>query len=425
MSTLLKGKQKWKDNKGKVHTGPASSLLSRRLQSEGVDPPPTKEFDASGFKHLLILVLIVGNLRILWMDSYKYGFLATLRALGLTLADFQRIMGIFVGNLLYMPVSLAVEQHISTPNAALLLHCTLALFGLCFSSWLVYTKVSYHILLGSLGELNTIVTFLKLWSFGWENNELRRHPMAYIELPYPQNLTLSNLVYFWSAPTLVYQPVYPQNAARRLNRVFAFFIEATMGVTGIWVLGTHVAVPILENLLLNWQRGDWYEVATNYLSLMTAGLIIWLLIFFTLFQSSLNLIAEVTKFADRCFYLDWWNASSIGAFWRDWNKPVSNLMRRNVYQPMLEHGWSRNLSALAVFFVSAVLHEMWLGIATRNFNGVAFLCMIVQPVLIKLTSALEKTQGLYYTLGNCVVWIILIFGQPVAVIIYYLQWQKP
>lgn len=423
MATEGEDQRKKSEQDSIVHQKPSSSLLSRQIRAIGADAPSTKMLDMSGFKNLLILVLIVGNLRILWIDSNRYGFLATLKALGLTMTDFKRMMGIIIGNLLYMPVTLAIELFISSPRIALAMQFILALAGLLISSWLVYTKVSYHPILGTVGELNTIVTFLKIWSFGWENSALRINPRIYREISYPQNLTLKNLVYFWFAPTLIYQPIYPRNPYRRWNKVAALLVETSMGISGLWIMGTHVAVPILEDLLRNWHWHNWPKVAESYLSLMTAGLVIWLLIFFTLFQSSLNLIAEITLFADRCFYLDWWNASSVGTFWRDWNKPVSNMMRRNVYQPLRERGWGRNVSAYVVFFVSAILHEMWLGIATRNFNGVAFLCMMVQPVLMLLTRSLEKRRGPHSTLGNCVMWITIIFGQPLAVIIYYLQWQ--
>lgn len=51
-------------------------------------------------------------------------------------------------------------------------------------------------------------------------------------------------------------------------------------------------------------------------------------------------VAELTFFADREFYKDWWNASTIGEYWRLWNMPVHKWMIRVVYGPVL------NLSAL-------------------------------------------------------------------------------
>lgn len=36
-----------------------------------------------------------------------------------------------------------------------------------------------------------------------------------------------------------------------------------------------------------------------------------------------GILAELLRFADRTFYLDFWNATTIDAFWRKWNVPVS------------------------------------------------------------------------------------------------------
>jgi sterol O-acyltransferase len=39
----------------------------------------------------------------------------------------------------------------------------------------------------------------------------------------------------------------------------------------------------------------------------------------------LNVLAELTYFADRGFYADWWNSVSWDQFARDWNRPYGNL----------------------------------------------------------------------------------------------------
>lgn len=40
----------------------------------------------------------------------------------------------------------------------------------------------------------------------------------------------------------------------------------------------------------------------------------WLLLFFFVFEVVLNCIAEVTHFADREFYVDWWNRYDFFVF---------------------------------------------------------------------------------------------------------------
>ena len=54
-------------------------------------------------------------------------------------------------------------------------------------------------------------------------------------------------------------------------------------------------------------------------------IIVWLLGFYAMLHCFLNGVAELTRFADRQFYLDWWNAPSLDIFWRKWNIPVHSV----------------------------------------------------------------------------------------------------
>lgn len=70
-------------------------------------------------------------------------------------------------------------------------------------------------------------------------------------------------------------------------------------------------------------------------------------------------------FADRKFYLDWWNSGSMGTYWRLWNVPVHNYFKRHVYIPLRRRGWSNTSASMMVFFLSAIIHEILLGIPTH------------------------------------------------------------
>jgi diacylglycerol O-acyltransferase-1 len=63
------------------------------------------------------------------------------------------------------------------------------------------------------------------------------------------------------------------------------------------------------------------------------------------------------------------NSESLGVYWRTWNKPVYQFFRRHVYSPMRSRGWSHMTASTAVFFVSAVLHELLVGVPTHNLIG--------------------------------------------------------
>ncbi len=84
------------------------------------------------------------------------------------------------------------------------------------------------------------------------------------------------------------------------------------------------------------------------------------------------------RFGDREFYKDWWNASTIGDYWRLWNMPVHKWLLRTVYFPALRAGVPRFWSMLLVFFVSAVGHELCLGVPLHLVRFWAFAGIMAQ-----------------------------------------------
>ncbi|CAI4217912.1 unnamed protein product [Parascedosporium putredinis] len=284
---------------------------------------------------------------------------------------------------------------------------------LAYTSWVVYYHI-HHPLIGTATELHAIIVLLKTYSYALTNRDLRHaylHPRAdglasipelYAQCPYPNNITMSNLVYFWWAPTLVYQPVYP-----RTDRIRWVFVAKRVGEAFglgvfIWFTSAQYATPLLLNSLVKIHTLEYTAILERLLKLSTVSLVIWLAGFFAFFQSTLNALAEITRFGDRSFYDDWWNSENLGAYWRTWNKPV-----------------------MMVFFLSAVLHEILVGIPTHNIIGVAFLGMFLQLPLIALTTPLGKSKTATSKLiGNSIFWIsFTIFGQPFAALMYFYAWQ--
>lgn len=187
--------------------------------------------------------------------------------------------------------------------------------ALVVTSWAVYYYVN-HPLIGTIVEMHAIIVWLKTASYALTNRDLRHaylHPQSgelealpdfYRSCPYPTNITFGNLCYFWWAPTLIYQPVYP-----RTDRIRWVFVLKRVGeVFGLcvvmWVLSAQYAAPTLQNSMRAWRDWDLAALLERVLKLSTISLVIWLAGFFALFQSFLNALAEVMRFADRSFYDD-------------------------------------------------------------------------------------------------------------------------
>lgn len=237
----------------------------------------------------------------------------------------------------------------------------------------------HHPMVGTISEIHAIVVCLKICSYALTNRDLRNTrlspgleaslPPIYSECPYPRNITVSNLSYFWWAPTLVYQPVYPRSEnirwlffAKRLTEVASLSIF-------VWLASAQYAAPVLRNSLSKMASRDFASILERLMKLSTISLVIWLAGFFAVFQSTLNALAEITRFGDRNFYGDWWNSPSVGTYWKTWNLPMYNFMVRHIYSPLKRRGWSHEGASMVVFTFSGLLHEIAVGIPTHNILG--------------------------------------------------------
>lgn len=259
------------------------------------------------------------------------------------------------------------------------LHTANATLCLAVTSFVVYFYI-HHPGIGTICELHAIIVWLKNCSFAFTNRDLRLAllnpsadpglPEIYSSCPYPRNITISNLSYFWLAPTLVYQPVYPRTSSIRWSFVAKRLAEFAGLSVFIWLLSAQYAAPVLRNSIEKIAVMDIASILERVMKLSTISLVIWLAGFFALFQALMNALAEVMRFGDREFYTDWWNSSSLGMYWRSWNRPVYLFMKRHVYSPLVGRGWSPLAASGVVFALSAILHEMLVGIPTHNFIGI-------------------------------------------------------
>ncbi|KAJ6220603.1 hypothetical protein RDWZM_006415 [Blomia tropicalis] len=236
-------------------------------------------------------------------------------------------------------------------------------------------------------------------------------------LYYPQNLSIQNIYYFFYAPTLCYQLNYPRTKSinfyfvARCALEFLFLIELETVLFEQWII-----VPLSQNhFILSEMTFSEFLLRWSKMSLGTIS--IWLIGFYSLFQSLCNLTAEILQFADRDFYGDWWNAKTIGEFWRLWNLPVHRWCVRHIFKPLLiEKGYSRITVAFIIFFISGIFHEYLFAIPMNILTFHFVIGMTAQMVVELATSHIHKTN---VRLANSIVWLSLIFGQSLLILLYY------
>jgi diacylglycerol O-acyltransferase-1 len=223
-------------------------------------------------------------------------------------------------------------------------------------------------------------------------------------LQYPQNLTLSNIAYFCVAPTLCYQLNYPRSKEIRWKYVATLVFRLAVVASFIIYLCEQHINPVLVSSLESIRNMDIRHVFRHLLAICIPNTYVWLAGFYFFFHLWLNLFAELTRFGDRRFYLDWWNARSIDEYWRKWNLPVHNWMIRHMYYPLIRAGWSRSIAVFIVFLYSAVVHEVIISIPFRSISFHAFLGMMAQAPLVELTKKFNAIVN-NALLGNCFFWM--------------------
>jgi len=247
-----------------------------------------------------------------------------------------------------------------------------------------------------------------------------------------RNVTLRNIYYFWLAPTLTYQVAFPRlpriNGFRVLSLVMRLIVSSGL----ILFLTAQVIQPNLDNMIKDLEQSKVRNSEESFLSISSyfgilhgsilanyvlklaiASTYIWLLVFYAFFHVFLNLMAEILRFGDRLFYKDWWNSSTVEAYWRFWNQPVHYWLVRHLYFPCIRLGCSKVGAMLVVFLISAVVHEVLISVPFHLIRPWSFLGMMAQIPLVFITKYCDdRWPG--SSVGNIIFWIsFCIVGQPV------------
>uniref|UniRef100_A0A7R9VM43 O-acyltransferase n=1 Tax=Chlamydomonas euryale TaxID=1486919 RepID=A0A7R9VM43_9CHLO len=249
-------------------------------------------------------------------------------------------------------------------------------------------------------------------------------PAEWALLRYPENLTLSNLAYFAAAPTLTYQVNYPRTEKIRLKWLGRRVFELAIVLTAMVLLVNQYIFPAVHNSMRPLQEMDWLHLCERVLRLALPNTYVWLCMFYSLFHLWLNILAELLRFGDREFYKDWWNASTVGEYWRLWNMPVHKWLLRHVYFPSIRLGCSKMVSMVLVFVVSAFFHELLLGVPLHMVRFWAFTGIMLQVPLIIISEKIKRRLNSDQW-GNIMFWLsFCIVGQPVCTLIYYHDYMK-
>jgi len=229
---------------------------------------------------------------------------------------------------------------------------------------------------------------------------------------YPQNLTSGNYLDYVLCPTLCYELEYPRTESRQWMELFYKTLAVFGCIFLLTITSEEFIVPVLADAaqrLANVHR--WPDqgliLAETISMLLFPFMVTILLVFLVIFEYVLGAFAEITCFADRHFYSDWWNSCDWLEFSREWNLPVHHFLRRHIYGASRPY-MSRNMSTMVTFLISAFGHELVMGCITKKLRGYGFLAQMSQlPIVAIQKSKFVKGKKLF---NNVMFWISFILG---------------
>lgn len=239
---------------------------------------------------------------------------------------------------------------------------------------------------------------------------------------YPQNLTWWNYFDFILCPTLCYELEYPRTKDRSWTEVFVKTLAIFGCIFLLTLTSEEFIVPVLNDSAFRLHRVDSASekaliLAESINMLLFPFMITFLLVFLVIFEYVLGAFAEITRFADRRFYSDWWNSSDWLEFSRQWNIPVHHFLRRHVYFSSLTR-FSSSGAMIITFLVSSIAHELVMGCITKKLRGYGFLAMMLQlPIVAVQRSKFVKGKR---TFNNVCFWFSMILGLSMMCALYVL-----
>lgn len=223
---------------------------------------------------------------------------------------------------------------------------------------------------------------------------------------YPANITYANFFEFLFMPTLVYQYNFPRTPRVRPTFVIKTLFAIVGVLTLLYMALAHYILPILRKS---------NELPFLYLLalLCIPCSILYIIIFFFVFEIILNGYAEVTRFADRHFYDDWWNSTAYDEFMRKWNRPIHEWLLIHIYNRRILGNHSK-LSALWITFLfSHLIYEVLLAVAFGVKNPWLLIVLGLEVIFIYILRSFRDTEA-----GNLLWWCIMLISTPFVTTLY-------
>ena len=241
------------------------------------------------------------------------------------------------------------------------------------------------------------------------------------KVQFPKNLTYKNFFEYSMFPTLVYEVSYPRTKRIR----WGYFFGKAAGIFGVIFIMVAIAqnnmYPIVMRCLELRRTAPIMTRLKEYplilVEMIPPFLSMYMLTFFLIWELILNAIAELSRFADREFYKEWWNSVDWDQYSRDWNVPVHKFLLRHVYHSTISSFHvSKTTATLVTFFLSSLIHEVAMYVI---FKKVRFYLLSLQMFQLPLIQIMRsKFFKKYPVLANVFFWDGIVLGPTLLCTMY-------
>ena len=238
-------------------------------------------------------------------------------------------------------------------------------------------------------------------------------PVIGLLLPDSQYFTkeCSNFFYFHFTPTLLYRCSYPRTSRIRWGFTMRRLLEV-LGIVYYAFLIFREAIPYFIETAGVPLTAKEFVIAT--FNCMGPGMASMIFTHFLVLHVVQNIGAELTRFADRKFYDDWWNSRTFSVFYRKWNGVVHDFIHAYLYSDMVEILKLPKLLALVLsFLVSALVHEYLVCLAMGFFLPI-LATLFTGPGLVFILLTKNKTGRIW----NIFMWLMLTTGNAMLMVLY-------
>ncbi|XP_032718490.1 sterol O-acyltransferase 1 isoform X2 [Lontra canadensis] len=230
--------------------------------------------------------------------------------------------------------------------------------------------------------------------------------------------TVNQYLYFLFAPTLIYRDNYPRTPTVRWGYVAMQFLQVFGSFFYVYYIFERLCAPLFRNI-----KQEPFSARVLVLCVFNSilpGVLVLFLMFFAFLHCWLNAFAEMLRFGDRMFYKDWWNSTSYANYYRTWNVVVHDWLYYYAYKDFLWFFTKRFKSAamLAVFAVSAVVHEYALAICLNFFYPVLFVLFMFFGMAFNFIVNDSRKRPIW----NVMMWTSLFAGHGVILCLYSQEW---